>query len=90
MPILSLKKSSICPCSCPNHDDRYVAAFHSDSGDPPYFKRFSMNMFTFTKDDVVLHNEVSWNWGRFTGTQETAALLFAESVNRLSVNWLPA
>lgn len=43
-----------------------------------------MNMFTFTKDDEVLHNKVSWNWGRFTGTHETAALLFVESVNRLS------
>lgn len=55
------KKCSIYPCSCPNREDRYMAVFHSDSGDLPYFKRFSMNMFTFTKDDEVLHNEVSWN-----------------------------
>lgn len=43
-----------------------------------------MNMFTFTKDDEVLHNEVSLNSGRFTKTRETAALRFVESVNRLS------
>lgn len=59
MPILSLK-CCVYSCSCPNHEDRYVTAFHTDGDDPPYFKRFSMNMFTFTKDDEVLKNEVSW------------------------------
>lgn len=87
MPILSFKKKKIKhsnSCSCPNHEDRYVTAFHSGSEDPPYFKRFSMSMFTFTKDEEVLQNEVSRNEGCFIGMHQTAALLFAKSVNGLS------
>uniref|UniRef100_A0A3B4WAJ3 Zona pellucida protein AX 1 n=1 Tax=Seriola lalandi dorsalis TaxID=1841481 RepID=A0A3B4WAJ3_SERLL len=48
---------------CENHDDSYVTIFHPVVSDarvavPSHFKRFSMKMFTFTKDDEVLKDEI--------------------------------
>lgn len=48
-------------CSCPNAEDRYLTVFHSNADDLVNVKRFSYNMFTFTKEDKVLQNEVSDN-----------------------------
>ncbi|TNN24966.1 Zona pellucida sperm-binding protein 2 [Liparis tanakae] len=51
------------PPSCENHDDSYVTVFHPVVRDarvlvPSHSKRFSMKMFTFTKDEEVLKNEI--------------------------------
>lgn len=54
------------PCfftSCENRDDSYVTTFHPVMSDarvavPSHFKRFSIKMFTFTKDNEVLKDEV--------------------------------
>lgn len=85
--ILSLK-CCIYSCSCPNHEDRYVTAFHTDDDDPLYFKRFSMNMFTFTKNDEVLKNEVSWlkgcwirPWGHCSALSVCLSKGFQQCVN---------
>jgi len=53
------------PPSCENPDDSYVTIFHpvvSDARvlDPSHIKRFSMKMFTFTKDEEVLKDEVKY------------------------------
>ncbi|XP_076612518.1 uncharacterized protein LOC143336320 [Chaetodon auriga] len=49
--------------SCENRDDSYVTIFHpvvSDARveDPSHVKRFSIKMFTFTKDEEVLKDEI--------------------------------
>lgn len=49
--------------SCENKEDSYVTLFHPVTADarvniPSHFKRFSINMFTFTKDDAILKDEV--------------------------------
>lgn len=49
--------------SCENPDDIYVTVFHPVVSDsrvlvPSHIKRFSMNMFTFTKDKAVLKDLV--------------------------------
>ncbi|XP_056292574.1 uncharacterized protein LOC130207868 [Pseudoliparis swirei] len=49
--------------SCANPDDSYVTVFHPVVRDasvlvPSHIKRFSMKMFTFTKDEAVLKNEI--------------------------------
>lgn len=52
--------------SCQNHDDSYATIFHSVMSDtrvavPSHIKRFSIKMFTFTKDEEVLKDEVKKN-----------------------------
>ncbi|XP_022621514.1 uncharacterized protein LOC111236890 [Seriola dumerili] len=59
----SLPSWDIIVDSCENHDDSYVTIFHPVVSDarvavPSHFKRFSMKMFTFTKDDEVLKDEI--------------------------------
>lgn len=57
------------PClftSCENRDDGYVTIFHPVMSDarvavPSHYKRFSIKMFTFTKDNEVLKDEVRQN-----------------------------
>ncbi|XP_056284163.1 zona pellucida sperm-binding protein 2-like [Pseudoliparis swirei] len=49
--------------SCENPDDSYVTIFHPVVSDdrvfvPSHIKRFSMKMFTFTKDEEVLKDEI--------------------------------
>uniref|UniRef100_UPI0037E90789 uncharacterized protein n=1 Tax=Semicossyphus pulcher TaxID=241346 RepID=UPI0037E90789 len=49
--------------SCENHDDGYVTLFHPVVSDarvtvPSHVKRFSIKMFTFTKDEEVLKDEI--------------------------------
>lgn len=49
--------------SCQNRDDGYVTIFHPVVSDarvtvPSHIKRFSMKMFTFTKEEEVLKDEV--------------------------------
>ena len=49
--------------SCQNQDDSYVTIFHPVTSDtrvavPSHIKRFSIKMFTFTKDEEVLKDEV--------------------------------
>ncbi|XP_061668879.1 zona pellucida protein AX 1 [Syngnathoides biaculeatus] len=49
--------------TCENKDDSYVTLFHPVTADsrvqiPSHFKRFSLKMFTFTKDDKVLKDEI--------------------------------
>lgn len=51
--------------SCENLDDLYLTVFHPVVADtrvqvPAHIKRFSINMFTFTKDDAVLKEQVMW------------------------------
>ncbi|XP_034383778.1 uncharacterized protein LOC117727526 [Cyclopterus lumpus] len=48
---------------CENPDDSYVTIFHPVVSDarvlvPSHIKRFSMKMFTFTKDEAVLKDEI--------------------------------
>lgn len=50
---------------CGNQDDSYMTVFHPVIGDsrvpvPSHFKRFSIKMFTFTRDDEVLKDEVCY------------------------------
>ncbi|XP_056284023.1 uncharacterized protein LOC130202475 isoform X2 [Pseudoliparis swirei] len=59
----SLPSWDIIVDSCENPDDSYVTIFHpvvSDARvlDPSHIKRFSMKMFTFTKDEEVLKDEI--------------------------------
>uniref|UniRef100_A0A674EBE3 Zona pellucida protein AX 1 n=1 Tax=Salmo trutta TaxID=8032 RepID=A0A674EBE3_SALTR len=49
--------------SCENLDDLYLTVFHPVVADtrvqvPAHIKRFSINMFTFTKDDAVLKEQI--------------------------------
>uniref|UniRef100_A0A3Q2XJG6 Zona pellucida protein AX 1 n=3 Tax=Hippocampus comes TaxID=109280 RepID=A0A3Q2XJG6_HIPCM len=49
--------------TCENKEDSHVTLFHPVTADarvniPSHFKRFSINMFTFTKDDVILKDEI--------------------------------
>ncbi|XP_063758791.1 LOW QUALITY PROTEIN: uncharacterized protein LOC134877272 [Eleginops maclovinus] len=49
--------------SCENHDDSYTTIFHLVVSDsrvlvPSHIKRFSVKMFTFTKDDEVLKDQI--------------------------------
>lgn len=49
--------------SCENPDDLYLTVFHPVVADtriqvPAHIKRFSIKMFTFTKDDAVLKEQV--------------------------------
>ncbi|XP_077567649.1 zona pellucida protein AX 1 [Stigmatopora nigra] len=49
--------------TCENKDDGYVTLFHAVSSDarvdiPSHFKRFSIKMFTFTKEDEILKDEI--------------------------------
>nr|XP_040016670.1 uncharacterized protein LOC120808108 [Gasterosteus aculeatus aculeatus] len=55
----SLPSWDIIVDGCENPDDIYVTVFHPVVSDsrvlvPSHIKRFSMNMFTFTKEEVVL------------------------------------
>nr|XP_057912497.1 uncharacterized protein LOC131106949 [Doryrhamphus excisus] len=59
----SLPSWDIIVDTCGNLDDSYVALFHPVMADtrvdiPSHFKRFSVKMFTFTKDDEVLKDEI--------------------------------
>ncbi|TNN62611.1 Macrophage-expressed gene 1 protein [Liparis tanakae] len=59
----SLPSWDIIVDSCENPDDSYVTIFHPVVSDarvlvPSHIKRFSMKMFTFTKDEEVLNNEI--------------------------------
>ncbi|XP_039981513.1 uncharacterized protein LOC120789089 [Xiphias gladius] len=59
----SLPSWDIIVDSCENHDDSYVTTFHPIVSDdrvavPSHIKRFSMKMFTFTKDEEVLKDEI--------------------------------
>uniref|UniRef100_A0A8C3GAS4 Zona pellucida protein AX 1 n=1 Tax=Cyclopterus lumpus TaxID=8103 RepID=A0A8C3GAS4_CYCLU len=56
---------------CENPDDSFVTIFHPVVSDarvlvPSHIKRFSMKMFTFTKDEEVLKDEV-----KYEGTDST-------------------
>ncbi|XP_057679085.1 uncharacterized protein LOC130907710 [Corythoichthys intestinalis] len=49
--------------TCENKDDAYVTLFHPVVSDarvniPSHFKRFSIKMFTFTKEDEILKDEI--------------------------------
>ncbi|TNN86475.1 Zona pellucida sperm-binding protein 2 [Liparis tanakae] len=64
----SLPSWDIIVDSCANPDDSYVTIFHPVVRDarvlvPSHIKRFSMKMFTFTKDEAVLKNEVTYAQG---------------------------
>ncbi|XP_056284318.1 uncharacterized protein LOC130202645 [Pseudoliparis swirei] len=59
----SLPSWDIIVDSCENPDDSYVTIFHPVVSDarvlvPSHIKRFSMKMFTFTKDEEVLKDEI--------------------------------
>ncbi|XP_034388878.1 uncharacterized protein LOC117730924 [Cyclopterus lumpus] len=59
----SLPSWDIIVDSCENPDDSYVTIFHPVVSDarvlvPSHIKRFSMKMFTFTKDKEVLKDEI--------------------------------
>ncbi|KAG7222704.1 hypothetical protein INR49_026313, partial [Caranx melampygus] len=59
----SLPSWDIIVDTCENHDDSYVTIFHPVVGDArdavsSHSKRFSVKMFTFTKDDEVLKDEI--------------------------------
>ncbi|KAM7367777.1 hypothetical protein PAMP_014054 [Pampus punctatissimus] len=59
----SLPSWDIIVDNCANHDDGYMTAFHPVVADtrvaiPSHFKRFSIKMFTFTKDQEVLKDEI--------------------------------
>uniref|UniRef100_A0A8C3AUV7 ZP domain-containing protein n=1 Tax=Cyclopterus lumpus TaxID=8103 RepID=A0A8C3AUV7_CYCLU len=61
----SLPSWDIIVDSCENPDDSYVTIFHPVVSDarvlvPSHIKRFSMKMFTFTKDKEVLKDEVKY------------------------------
>ncbi|XP_068433145.1 zona pellucida protein AX 1 [Clinocottus analis] len=60
---LSLPSWDIIVDGCGNPDDSYMTSFHPVVSDarvlvPSHIKRFSMNMFTFTKDEEVLKDEI--------------------------------
>ncbi|XP_060907869.1 uncharacterized protein LOC132984874 [Labrus mixtus] len=60
---LSLPSWDIIVDSCENHDDSYVTLFHPVVSDsritiPSHVKRFSIKMFTFTRDEAVLKDEI--------------------------------
>ncbi|XP_070781644.1 zona pellucida protein AX 1 [Enoplosus armatus] len=59
----SLPSWDIIVDSCENRDDSYVTIFHPVVSDsrvtvPSHIKRFSIKMFTFTKDEEVLKDEL--------------------------------
>ncbi|XP_010739022.3 uncharacterized protein LOC104926782 [Larimichthys crocea] len=59
----SLPSWDIIVDSCENQDDSYATIFHPVMSDarvavPSHFKRFSMKMFTFAKDDEILKDEI--------------------------------
>ncbi|KAM6954090.1 uncharacterized protein FYW47_013047 [Aplochiton taeniatus] len=59
----SLPSWDIIVDSCENLDDRYLTVFYpvvagSRALIPTHIKRFSMKMFTFTQDDVVLKDQI--------------------------------
>ncbi|XP_054618282.1 uncharacterized protein LOC129172505 isoform X2 [Dunckerocampus dactyliophorus] len=59
----SLPSWDIIVDTCGNHDDSYMALFHPVMVDtrvniPSHFKRFSVQMFTFTRDNEVLQDEI--------------------------------
>ncbi|XP_071324031.1 zona pellucida protein AX 1 [Trachinotus anak] len=59
----SLPSWDIIVDSCENQDDSYVTIFHPVVSNsrvtvPSHFKRFSLKMFTFTKDEEVLKDEI--------------------------------
>ncbi|XP_059212568.1 zona pellucida sperm-binding protein 2-like [Centropristis striata] len=59
----SLPSWDIIVDTCENPDDGYMTVFHPVSSDarvlvPSHFKRFSIKMFTFTKDEEVLRNGI--------------------------------
>uniref|UniRef100_A0A8C2YVE1 ZP domain-containing protein n=1 Tax=Cyclopterus lumpus TaxID=8103 RepID=A0A8C2YVE1_CYCLU len=63
----SLPSWDIIVDSCENPDDSYVTIFHPVVSDarvlvPSHIKRFSMKMFTFTKDKEVLKDEVKYEF----------------------------
>lgn len=68
--------------SCENQDDSYATIFHPVMSDarvavPSHFKRFSMKMFTFAKDDEILKDEVKTcaaKWGVRLPTQQMGLL----------------
>ncbi|TNN29134.1 Macrophage-expressed gene 1 protein [Liparis tanakae] len=60
---MSLPSWDIIVDGCANPDDSYVTIFHPVVSDArvlvsSHIKRFSMKMFTFTKDEEVLKNEI--------------------------------
>ncbi|XP_040920443.1 uncharacterized protein LOC121199643 isoform X2 [Toxotes jaculatrix] len=60
---MSLPSWDIIVDSCENPDDSYVTIFHPVVSDarvtvPSHVKRFSSKMFTFTKDEEVLKDEI--------------------------------
>ncbi|CAL8318011.1 unnamed protein product [Merluccius merluccius] len=59
----SLPRWDIIVDSCENTEDRYVTVFHPVGSDsrvvvPSHFKRFSMKMFSFVKDEKVLKDQI--------------------------------
>ncbi|KAK0137804.1 Zona pellucida sperm-binding protein 2 [Merluccius polli] len=59
----SLPRWDIIVDSCENLEDRYVTIFHPVGSDsrvvvPSHFKRFSMKMFSFVKDEKVLKDQI--------------------------------
>ncbi|XP_010781751.1 zona pellucida sperm-binding protein 2-like, partial [Notothenia coriiceps] len=59
----SLPSWDIIVDSCENRDDGYATVFHPVVSDsrvlvPSHIKRFSVKMFTFTKDDEVLKDKI--------------------------------
>ncbi|XP_053192910.1 zona pellucida protein AX 1 [Scomber japonicus] len=59
----SLPSWDIIVDKCENRDDGYMTIFHPVVADarvtvPSHFKRFSLKMFTFTKDEEVLKDEI--------------------------------
>ncbi|XP_044185572.1 uncharacterized protein LOC122965511 [Thunnus albacares] len=59
----SLPSWDIIVDNCENRDDSYMTMFHSVMADtrvtiPSHIKRFSIKMFTFTKDEEVLKDEI--------------------------------
>ncbi|XP_070705199.1 zona pellucida protein AX 1 [Pempheris klunzingeri] len=59
----SLPSWDIIVDGCENHDDGYMTIFHHVVSDarvavPSHFKRFSVKMFTFTKDEEILKDEI--------------------------------
>ncbi|XP_054474087.1 zona pellucida protein AX 1 [Anoplopoma fimbria] len=60
---ISLPSWDIIVDSCENPDDSFVTLFHPVVSNarvlvPSHIKRFSVNMFTFTKDEEVLKDEI--------------------------------
>lgn len=63
--VFVLNTLTVC-CSCENNEDTYVTIFHPTTNDaripfPSHVKRFSIKMFTFTKEDEVLRDKVNVN-----------------------------